>query len=76
MRTISLYAPRPVEVEALITLLSLVCVVAQEETVKSWTELEKALAYDWAMRCHLSASDNLVQARPRPMFIPVDWGTP
>ncbi len=41
------------------------------ETVKTWSADQMAQAYDWAMRVHLSASDNddvIVPARPE--FIP------
>lgn len=37
--------------------------------VEQWTPNELALAYDWAAREHLSASDDPVQRRPRPWFI-------
>lgn len=37
--------------------------------VRSLTKYERILAYDWAMREHLRASDNLCRARPRPSFI-------
>jgi hypothetical protein len=33
------------------------------------TEFERMLAYDWAAREHLRASDNLVRRRPRPSFL-------
>lgn len=39
-----------------------------ESAIHAWTFHEKLLAYDWAMREHLSASDNPVRRRPRPSF--------
>jgi hypothetical protein len=35
------------------------------------TKYERILAYDWAMREHLTASDNLCRRRPKPSFIEV-----
>lgn len=46
-------------------------VAATPGTVAAWTQEQRDVAYDWAIRCHLSASDNddvLVPARPA--FIP------
>lgn len=38
--------------------------------VELWTPLELALAYDWAARLHLAASDNEgTGTRPRPWFV-------
>jgi hypothetical protein len=37
--------------------------------VGRWTEHERMLAYDWAMREHLRASDSLVRPRPQPWFV-------
>lgn len=34
--------------------------------VAVWTELERMVAVDWALRVHYSASDNPTQQRPRP----------
>ncbi|MBY9045401.1 hypothetical protein, partial [Pseudomonas fluorescens] len=43
-----------------------------EERVATWTPDDLAVAYDWAMRRHLAASDNDdVIVPPRPAFIPV-----
>lgn len=43
-----------------------------EERIAKWSDDERAIAYDWAMRRHLSASDNDdVIVPPRPAFIPV-----
>ncbi len=40
----------------------------QPGDIETWTPLECALAYDWAMREHLHASDNIIHRRPRPTF--------
>lgn len=39
------------------------------ERIQPWTDLEKLLAYDYAMREHLLASDNIVRRRPCPYFV-------
>lgn len=39
--------------------------------VQPWTHLERLIAYDWAMREHLSASDNPVHLRDKPHFVTV-----
>ena len=77
MRRIEFYVGSgEVSASAVVTILSLVSVRAEPDTVKGWTQHERVLAYDWAYRIHLRASDNPVRLRPRPTFIPVDWGTP
>jgi hypothetical protein len=43
--------------------------VTPEQTA-AWTRLERVTAYDWAMREHLAASDNLLRRRARPSFLP------
>lgn len=44
--------------------------------VQKWSTFERLLAYDWAMREHLSASDSFKGRRPRPHFLscPYEWG--
>lgn len=54
--------------------LSLVGVLADWETVATWTDLERLMAYDWAIRTHLHASDVPVRVRPRPSFVRPEWG--
>lgn len=48
-------------------LLSLVCVDAGSPA--DWSPVELRIAYDWAIREHLHASDNVVRRRPRPWFL-------
>jgi len=50
-------------------MLLLAGVKVAPEVIGQWTPNEMALAYDWAAREHLSASDNPVQRRPRPWFV-------
>jgi len=48
--------------------LTLVGTYVSSFRIGFWSELEKLQAYDWAMREHLSASDNPVRRRPKPDF--------
>jgi hypothetical protein len=51
----------------------LLCIVPADpsvEQMKEWTPIELLIAYDWAIREHLRASDNTsVRRRPKPWFI-------
>jgi hypothetical protein len=38
------------------------------DAIAKWSKYELLLAYDWAVREHLAASDNPVQRRQRPTF--------
>lgn len=69
-KRISFYEPADLSAEVVSDMLSLVGVAIDEMFVRPWTELERLLAYDWAIRVHLRASDNIVRIRPRPSFIP------
>lgn len=37
--------------------------------IEKWSPLERALAYDWAYRVHLKASDNIIKLREKPTFV-------
>lgn len=51
--------------------LTLVDAECTEEMVASWTDEQRLVAYDWAIRCHLSASDNDDVVVPkRPEWVP------
>lgn len=54
--------------------LSLVGAEADWVIVNTWTDLERLMAYDWAIRAHLHASDVPVRLRPRPSFVRPEWG--
>ena len=56
------------DLDILPDLFSLLGLHLEIKTVICWTINERRLAYDWAMREHLAASDNVVQRRPRPSF--------
>jgi hypothetical protein len=65
-----LFTPEGVlEPEMLRNFIGLVMVTVDAKAVESWTDLEMVLAYDWAAREHLHASDNPVQRRPKPSFV-------
>lgn len=44
-------------------------VVPHAAELQRWTDSERALVYDWAMREHLRACGNAVQRRPRPWIL-------
>ncbi len=52
--------------ELVLNVLSLVGETPAEEVAASWTEFERLIVVDWALREHYSASDNPTQRRPRP----------
>jgi hypothetical protein len=39
------------------------------EAVATWTRMELLVAYDWAMREHLTASDSRLRRREMPTFV-------
>lgn len=51
--------------------LGLVEVEVTPQAIALWTDMERLLAYDYAIRGHLRASDNLVRLRPMPHFVRV-----
>jgi hypothetical protein len=55
--------------ELLRNVLSLVSVTVPLERIERWVPFERLLAYDWAIREHLRASDNPVHSRPRPSLL-------
>lgn len=50
-------------------MLLLVSVEILPAVIAMWTPNELALAYDWAAREHLAASDNRGVRRPKPWFV-------
>lgn len=44
-------------------------VETEREALEAWTEIELLIAYDWAIREHLHASDNAVRRRAKPSFV-------
>lgn len=52
-------------------LMALVGVQIPVETLREWTRTELVVAFDWAIREHLAASDNAVQCRKKPWFVTV-----
>lgn len=49
--------------------LGLASVELEPAKVQAWTELELLVAYDWAIREHLSAGDCPVRRRTKPSFV-------
>lgn len=49
--------------------LGLVDHQVQEAHAVNWTYLELVMAYDWAMREHLRASDSRISRRECPSFV-------
>lgn len=49
--------------------LDLVSTSMPREVINRWTRLELIVAYDWAMREHLHASDCPVRRREMPSFL-------
>jgi hypothetical protein len=39
------------------------------EDVATWTRMELLVAYDWAMREHITASDSRMKRREQPTFV-------
>jgi hypothetical protein len=62
-------AETPIDSTTVSAVLGLVSVDIGPEWIIRWTDNEKIMAYDWAMREHLSASDNPVRRRPKPYLI-------
>jgi hypothetical protein len=52
-------------------LMGLVGVRIPVETLRAWTRTELIVAFDWAAREHLAASDNPVKRRQKPWFVGV-----
>ncbi len=55
--------------EVLVDVLGLVSITVSKATTSTWTEIERLIAWDWAMREHLHASDNIIRRRPKPSFV-------
>jgi hypothetical protein len=52
-------------------LLLLVSVEVAAEIIRGWSDLQREIAGDWALRSHLRASDNnTVRVPEKPDFIP------
>lgn len=49
--------------------LGLVAVLVEPHQVAEWTLLERQIAYDWAMREHIGASDHYMRRRTIPSFV-------
>jgi len=65
------YAPRELSGEVVSSVLELAEVKVDPGICEKWTELELLVAYDWAWRIHLRASDHPIRFREKPWFIEV-----
>jgi hypothetical protein len=64
------YAPTALTAEVVRDVLSVVCIEVSLEIVAQWTPLELLVAYDFAIRGHLRASDSAyVRRRDQPWFV-------
>lgn len=61
--------PEPLSVQDLLDVLLIAGADVAAGHIEQWTDNERALAYDWAAREHLAASDNPVKRRPVPYLI-------
>jgi hypothetical protein len=68
MRPELLSPEEPLDTKTVLAVLQLV-EVNVNQAAAAWTPLELALAYDWAAREHLAASDSPVKRRPKPSFV-------
>jgi hypothetical protein len=64
-----LLCPEKITSEAVADALALVGSQVDRGALGRWVHLEKVLAYDWAMREHLRASDGLIGRRDKPSFV-------
>lgn len=72
MKSVTFYDPEgTLDVETVNDMLSLVGYRLRRTNgaTLAWTANELLVAYDWAAREHLNASDNPVRRRPRPAGI-------
>lgn len=74
--SVAFYRPRELSPEVVHSVLGLVGVRINPSEIEKWTELELLLAYDYAMRSHLRASDNPTRLRPEPHFVAVASTSP
>jgi hypothetical protein len=64
-----LLTPRNITPEIMHDMLTVIGEDVSTERIAHWAPLERAVVYDWAVREHLHASDNLVRRRPRPSLV-------
>jgi hypothetical protein len=70
-------AADPERPEVLSDLLALVGYSVSPETIAGWPEVKRCQAEVHAVNVHLRASDNILQAHPRPSWMPEPWqGSP
>ncbi len=65
----------PVAAGRLVDVLALAGLAVPLERAEAWTVNERAVAYDWAVREHLAASDHQVRRRDKPTFVSLAVGS-
>jgi len=69
---ITFMAPERLTADVARNMLAVVGVPVAQETIGGWTQFELVMAYDWATREYLHASDNTtVRRRDKPSFVQV-----
>lgn len=63
------YEPEDLTDQVVSDALSLAGAAVPEANITRWSDMEKVMAYDWAMREHLAASDNAVRRRVKPYLV-------
>lgn len=67
---VTFYAPKdPITDQSLMTVLQLVDEHPSPDAIQKLTAMERIVVYDWAIREHLRASDNIVRRRERPSVL-------
>jgi len=61
-----LYVPKQLTNDVLRNILMLIDEHVPFLTIAAWTELERVVVYDWAIREHLRAADEITVRRRRP----------
>jgi hypothetical protein len=69
MRPVLLEPDGELTAQLVTDVLGLVSVTVPPAAAEPWTRMERLLAYDWAIREHLRASDNPVPRRDKPSFV-------
>lgn len=68
------YEPEDLTDQVVADTLILVGISVPEANIAKWSDMEKLMAYDWAMREYLNASDNHVRRRAKPYLVTLcEW---
>jgi len=67
--TRSFYQPAELSAEVVVSVFELISTRLDPDVVEKWTEIELLVAYDYAIRNHLRASDNPTRLRDEPWLV-------